>query len=96
MAPQEWTETCSCEISSNNNCLIESCARLYILYIYILLYIEHIGDVSPEKMVVYCLMIGKVNWFTVFFHIHNLEAQKNLLLMVLETAKKEYNEDIIR
>jgi len=30
-------------------CLIQSCVRLYILYIYILLFIEHKGDVSPEN-----------------------------------------------
>jgi hypothetical protein len=52
LAPQKSAETCSCEIwceISCNNCLIESCVRLYILYIYILLFTEHKTDVSPEN-----------------------------------------------
>jgi hypothetical protein len=39
-----------CEISFNNNCLIESCVRLYILYIYILLFMQHNRDVSLENL----------------------------------------------
>jgi hypothetical protein len=35
MAPYSWAETCSCEISFNNNCCIESCVRLYIIYLYV-------------------------------------------------------------
>jgi len=52
MAPQKGAETCSCEIcekSCNNNCLIDSCVRLYIVYIYILLIIEQNSDVSAEN-----------------------------------------------
>jgi hypothetical protein len=37
------------KISFNNNCLIESCVGLYILYIHILLFNEHNRDVSPEN-----------------------------------------------
>jgi hypothetical protein len=47
-------ETCSCEIWCeiyfNNNCLTENCVRLYILYICILLFFEHDGDISPENL----------------------------------------------
>jgi hypothetical protein len=34
----------------HSNWLIESCVRLYVLYIYILLFTEHNGDVSPENL----------------------------------------------
>jgi hypothetical protein len=35
-APQKWHEICSCEISFNNNCSMDSYVRLYIVYIYVL------------------------------------------------------------
>ena len=49
MAPWKRAETCSCEISFNINCLIDSCVRLYNLCIYILLFTKHKGNVSPNN-----------------------------------------------
>jgi len=53
MAPYKRAETCSCEICCeilfNNNFLIDGYVSLNILYIYILLFIEHSGDILPEN-----------------------------------------------
>jgi len=48
------------------SCLFESCVRLYILCIYVFLFIEHIGNVSPENV------LPEVSYSRLFLNMKNI------------------------